>query len=103
MNAQMIEVVAKAMAQAELWDGESLETAIGFVVDEGADIVLVPAAKAAIAAVFQEIRAAAEREDVVEVGIAAFDAEWKRAASLGNHYKATFTAMLDHIETTQKP
>jgi hypothetical protein len=60
MNAQMIEVVAKAMAQAELWDGESLETAIGFVVDEGADIVLVPAAKAAIAAVFQEIRELAE-------------------------------------------
>jgi hypothetical protein len=61
-------------------------------------------AQAAIAAVFQEIRAAAGREDVVDAGLLEYEGEYALDNKvLRDGMRHSMKAMLDQIERTQKP
>jgi hypothetical protein len=90
MTKQMIEAVSKA-----IFDAASKKYSDNATEKWLADTF----AQAAIAAVFQEIREAAGRDDVVE----AFYQTEVKAGPKGATVQEHVLAMLDQIERTQKP
>jgi hypothetical protein len=115
---QMIEAVKQAMNSHDIiglvsndcftsYRVMTGETQIGGDIDcyeDATTLCMNLNAQAAIAAVFQEIRAAVGREDVVDAGLLEYEGYYALDNKvLRDGMQHSMEAMLDQIERTQKP